>query len=149
MPSQSSSGKRCSSRMPLIAEKKPKVTAPTEPTTVVPTRLLQDLQSSVSQAIWKVSQLPTSNLDARGEVMAILGAMESKLDTYEVGKRKKFGTLLGSENLVDIFSCLSRDSLDSLQLVCVRFKAVIAKKMADCCLRNIDIAKLEQAPAVT
>lgn len=62
---------------------------------------------------------------------------------------QKFGTLLGSENLVDIFSCLSRDSLDSLQLVCVRFKAVIAKKMADCCLRNIDIAKLEQAPAVT
>lgn len=77
--------------MPLIAEKKPKVTAPTEPTTVVPTRLLQDLQSSVSQAIWKVSQLPTSNLDARGEVMAILGAMESKLDTYEVGKRKVCG----------------------------------------------------------
>lgn len=97
---------------------------------------------------WSLLRVPIHPKDP-GETLSTrdcsLGHCCRKCLPPSIGRFQRFGSLIGSDPLMDIFAFLSRHDLDVLQLVDARFNAVVATRMNATCFRRLSSAEVKRS----
>ncbi|KAH7707531.1 hypothetical protein AAVH_25230 [Aphelenchoides avenae] len=114
---------------------------------VVPEEMLRTMASSLNAATLELMNLPSTDLAARGRVVAVMAKWERRLNIVLGIKRRGTSILAVSDLIVDAFQFLCRQDLDMLQIVSRRFNAIVEKKLTLVCLRMLLSAKISRSTA--
>ncbi|KAH7721309.1 hypothetical protein AAVH_11163 [Aphelenchoides avenae] len=113
----------------------------------VPEEVLQKLASALNAATLALMGLPSTDVAARGRVVAVMAACKHQLNKVLGVKRRGASVLAISDVIIDVFQFVRRQELDTLQIVSRRFNAIIEKKMGLVCLRMLISAKVSRCSA--
>ncbi|KAH7698569.1 hypothetical protein AAVH_34336, partial [Aphelenchoides avenae] len=114
---------------------------------LVPEEMLRTMASSLNAASLDLMALATTDVAARGRVVAVMAKWERQLNIVLGLKRRDVSVLAISDVIMDVFQFLPRKELDTLQIVSRRFSAIIERKLTLVCLRRLVCAKLSRCSA--
>ncbi|KAH7709215.1 hypothetical protein AAVH_23505 [Aphelenchoides avenae] len=113
----------------------------------VPEEVLRKLASALNAATLALMDLPSTDVAARGRVVAVMAACKRQINNVLGVKRRGACVLAISDVIIDVFQFVRRQELDTLQIVSRRFNAVVEKKLTLVCLRQLKSAKVSRCSA--
>ncbi|KAH7693755.1 hypothetical protein AAVH_39205 [Aphelenchoides avenae] len=114
---------------------------------VVPEEMLRTMASSLNAATLALMALPSTDVAARGRVVAVMAECKRQINNVLGIKRRGPSVLAISDVIIDVFHFVRRKELDTLQIVSIRFNAIVEEKISRVCLRMLNSAKISRCSA--